>query len=429
MSFNRYLFATLLAAFASLPVLAQTDVSVNIYGSDAASALRIAIPFPQLTPPVTSQAIYNPFYAPLTRAVASTEAFGIVALPPNRPPSVKSAKESGAQLYLELKVSSEGEKIAVEARLLDANSEATQLARRYRSSEAALTRLAYTIVDDLVRHLTGKPSIFLREIVFVSSRDTTSGPRLKEIYVMGWDGSEQRRITSHNSLSLTPAWSPDGENILYTSFANRSSDLYVISRQGGGRKRLATGLGLNSSPAWSPDGSKIAFVGSKDGNPDIYVMDANGSNLRRLTTESSVESTPEWSPNGREISFTSSRSGSPQIYVMDAEGTNVRRISFDGEWNDDASWSPNGELIAYTSGVKGYFQIRIMNVATKRTWIIAGTGSNEQPCWSPDGKSLLFQSNRSGKWQIYRVNPDGTGLTQLTFLGENFSPNWSWKLD
>jgi TolB protein len=114
---------------------------------------------------------------------------------------------------------------------------------------------------------------------------------------------------------------------------------------------------------------------------------------------------------------------------MDAEGTNVRRISFDGEWNDDAVWAPNGELIAYTSGVKGYYQIRIMNVATLRTWIIAGTGSNEQPCWSPDGRSLLFQSNRSGKWQIYRVNPDGTGLTQLTHVGENFSPDWSWKFD
>lgn len=407
---------------------AQTDVRVNIYGSDAASALRISIPFPTLTPPVTSQMIYNPFYAPLTRAVASAEIFGIVALPPNQTPSVKLAKESGAQLYLEMKVLQEADKIVVEARLLDTNSGSAQLARRYRSSEAALTRLAYTIVDDIVRHLTGKPSIFLREIAFVSTRDSGAGPRVKEIYLMSWDGSEQRRITSHNSISLTPAWSPDGENIVY-NFIGTSSDLYMISRQGGGRRKLPTGVGLNSSPAFSPDGSKIAFVGSRGGNSDIYVMNADGSDVRRLTTEPKIEATPAWSPNGREISFTSDRSGSPQIYVMEAEGTNVRRISFDGEWNDDAVWSPNGELIAYTSGVKGYYQIRIMNVATKRTWIIAGTGSNEQPCWSPDGRSILFQSNRSGKWQIYRVNPDGTGLTQLTFLGENFSPDWSWKIE
>jgi TolB protein len=410
-------------------VEAQTDVRVNIYGTDAASALRIAIPFPQLAPPVTSREIYNPFYAPLTRAIASTEVFGIVALPPNQPPSIAIAKDTGAQLYLDLKVSREEEKVVIEARLTDVNSESTQMARRYRSSDAALTRLAYTIVDDLVRHLTGKPSVFLREITFVSSRDTTSGPRIKEIYLMSWDGSDQRRITSHESISIGPTWSPDGENIVYTSFSGGSSDLYVISRQGGGRTKLGTGLGLNTSAAFSPDGSKIAFVGSRSGNSDIYVMDANGGNIRRLTTDSSIESTPAWSPNGREISFTSSRSGSPQIYVMDAEGTNVRRISFDGEWNDDAVWAPNGELIAYTSGVKGYYQIRIMNVATKRTWIIAGTGSNEQPCWSPDGRSLLFQSNRSGKWQIYRVNPDGTGLSQLTFLGENFSPDWSWTIE
>ena len=113
---------------------------------------------------------------------------------------------------------------------------------------------------------------------------------------------------------------------------------------------------------------------------------------------------------------------------MDAEGTNVRRVSFDGEWNDDAVWSPDGEVIAYTSGVKGFYQIRIMNVATQKTWIIAGTGSNEQPSWAPDGRSLVFQSNRSGSWQVYRVSPDGTGLTQLTTQGDNTSPDWSWKL-
>ena len=150
-------------------VAAQTDVSVNIYGSNAAAALRISIPFPQLTPPVTSQTIYNPFYAPLTRAIASTEVFGIVAMPPNQVPTVELAKEAGAQLYLELKAARDGERVSIEARLQDSNSGAVQLARRYRSSEDGLTRLAYTIVDDLVRHLTGKASIFLREIAFVNA--------------------------------------------------------------------------------------------------------------------------------------------------------------------------------------------------------------------------------------------------------------------
>jgi TolB protein len=405
---------------------AQTEVGVNIYGQSGAQAIRIAIPFPTLTQPVAAASVHEPFFSPLTRAIAYSDVFGIVALPPGKTPSPSVAKESGAQLYLDLTISLSGADYVVEARLIDTNSGSAQLARRYSSSPAALTRIAHTIANDLLVHFTGKPGIFLTQIAFVSTRDTT-GQRVKEIYVMDWDGSNQRRITSHKTLSLSPAWSPDGNKIVYTSFGRGSTDMYLVSRDGSSRQRIDSGVSLNSSPTFSPDGSKLAFVGSQKGNTDIWVIDPDGKNPRRVTNDTSIESTPAWSTNGREISFTSSRSGTPQIYVMEAEGTNIRRISFDGEWNDDAVWSPDGELIAYTSGVKGFYQIRIMNVATQKTWIIAGTGSNEQPSWSPDGRSIVFQSNRSGKWQIYRVKPDGTDLVQLTSAGENTAPDWSWR--
>lgn len=406
---------------------AQTQVGVDIYGRSSAQSIRIAVPFPTLKQPVAAASVHEPFFSPLTRAIAYCEIFGVVALPPGKTPSPAVAKEAGAQLYLDLTISLSGANYVVEARLLDTNSGTAQLARRYSASPAALTRIAHTLANDLLVHFTGKPGIFLTQIAFVSTRDTAT-QKVKEVYVMDWDGSNQRRITQHKSLSLSPSWSPDGNRIVYTSFGRGSTDMYVVSRDGGARQRIETGVSLNSSPTFSPDGTKIAFVGSQRGNTDIWVIDADGKNARRVTNDSSIESTPAWSTNGREISFTSSRSGTPQIYVMDAEGTNVRRISFDGEWNDDAVWSPDGELIAYTSGVKGFYQIRIMNVATQKTWIIAGNGSNEQPSWAPDGRSLVFQSNRSGAWQVYRVKPDGTDLVQLTSAGENTAPDWSWRV-
>jgi TolB protein len=427
----RNLTRTILPIAAALALTAaasaQTQVGVDIYGRSASQSMRIAVPFPTLKEPVAAAVVHEPFYSPLTRAIAYSDIFGIVAMPPGKVPSPAVAKEAGAQLYLDLTISMTGTTYVVEARLIDTNSNTAQLARRYTSSAAALTRIANTIANDLLIHFTGKPGIFLTQIAFVSTRDT-SGQRVKEIYVMDWDGSNQRRITSHKSLSLSPSWSPDGSRIVYTSFGKGSTDMYIVNRDGGARQKLDTGVSLNSSPTYSPDGSKIAFVGSQRGNTDIWVIDADGKNPRRMTNDSSIESTPAWSTNGREISFTSSRSGTPQIYVMDAEGTNVRRISFDGEWNDDAVWSPDGEMIAYTSGVKGFYQIRIMNVATQKTWIIAGKGSNEQPSWAPDGRSIVFQSNRSGSWQVYRVKPDGTDIVQLTNAGENTAPDWAWSL-
>jgi len=427
----RNLTRTILTIAATLAITdaarAQTQVGVDIYGRSGAQSIRIAVPFPTLHEPVAAAVVHEPFFSPLTRAIAYSEIFGVVALPPGKVPSPAVAKEAGAQLYLDLSISMTGTNYAVEARLIDTNSNSTQLARRYSSSPGALTRIAHTIANDLLIHFTGKPGIFLTQIAFVSTRDT-SGQRVKEIYVMDWDGSNQRRITTHKSLSLSPSWSPDGNKIVYTSFGRGSTDMYVVARDGSSRQKLDTGVALNSSPTYSPDGSKIAFVGSQKGNTDIWVIDADGKNPKRMTSDSTIESTPAWSTNGREISFTSSRSGTPQIYVMDAEGTNVRRISFDGEWNDDAVWSPDGEMIAYTSGVKGFYQIRIMNVATQKTWIIAGNGSNEQPSWAPDGRSIVFQSNRSGGWQVYRVKPDGTDIVQLTSAGENSAPDWGWNL-
>lgn len=411
----------LLLSLAALPLLAQTQIQTTINANLATPIARIAVPRPDSALPL--QAINTPFFAPLTRDLAYSGVFAIAAIPPNIPAGADLAKAANAQFVLALKMEQQGEEIIVDARLLDSTG-ATQFGQRYRGPAAALPRMAHMLANDLVRTVNGKQGIFLSMIGFASNRSGNF-----EIWLMEWDGSNQRQITRHNALSILPSWSADNERMVYTSFARGTSDMYIINRRGGGRIRVPTGLNLNTSATFSPISNDIAFVGSVAGNPDIYLIKDDVTNLRRLTHDSSIESTPEWSPNGRQISFTSGRSGSPQIYTMDAEGSNAQRISFEGEWNDDATWSPDGTQIAYTSRVNGRFQIRVADLASHQSRILAGEGSNEQPAWSPDGKWVAFQSNRSGKWQIYRMRIDGTDLLQLTFEGENKDPDWSKKGD
>jgi TolB protein len=410
----------LLALFAA-GAFAQTEIKTTLTQNQAAAVQRIAVPFPDLAAGLDAAQINSAFFAPLTRDIAASGVFAIAPLPPNVPVTTDLLKRLNATLALRLSIHKDGEDFLVDARLNDTTS-AELYSRQYRGTAPALTKIAHMLADALVRTINGKPGIFLSQIAFASNRDGAW-----EIYLMDWDGGNQRRITYHNTLSILPSWSPDNERMVYTSFARGTSDMYIISRRGGGRIRVPTGLALNTSATFSPVSNDIAFVGSVNGNPDIYVIKDDGTNLRRLTTPTSIESTPEWSPNGRQISFTSGRSGSPQIYVMDAEGTNVRRISFEGEWNDDATWSPDGEQIAYTSRVEGRFQIRIANLINGESRIVAGEGSNEQPTWSPDGRWIAFQSNRSGRWQVYRMRVDGTDLQQLTTNGENREADWSKK--
>jgi TolB protein len=405
---------------ATLPLSAQTQIIPNpIDPKMALQVARIAVPRPETTLPL--EAINTPFFAPLTRDLAYSGVFAIAPIPPGVLAVPDLAKAANAQFVLALKIDQVGDEYVVDARLLDSTG-AQQSGMRYRGGAGALSRIAHTLANDLVRVVNGKPGIFRSLIGFASNRTGNF-----EIWLMDWDGANQRQITRHKALSILPSWSADNQRMVYTSFFGGTSDMYIISRLGGARTRIATGLNLNTSATFSPISNDIAFVGSVAGNPDIYVVKDDGSNLRRLTHDSSIESTPEWSPNGTQISFTSGRSGSPQIYTMDAEGSNVQRISFEGEWNDDATWSPDGSQLAYTSRVNGRFQIRIADLATHQSRILAGEGSNEQPAWSPDGKWIAFQSNRSGRWQIYRMRVDGNDLLQLTFDGENKDPDWSKK--
>jgi len=414
---KRTIFLSLLVAGS---LRAQTQIHTEINRNQALTIVRIAVPRPDTTLPF--QAV-EPFFGPLTRDLATSGVFALVPIPPNVAVNADLARAANAEFVLSLKVQQDEQDYILEARLIDASG-GSQFARRYRGIPTVLTRMAHMLANDLVRAVNGRPGIFLSQIAFASNRTGHW-----EIWLMDWDGTNQRRISNHNELAILPSWSPDNDRMVYTLFADGRSEMQIINRLGGGRIHIRTNLGLNTSATFSPLSNDIAFVGSLAGNPDIYIIRDDGSNLRRLTSSYSIESTPEWSPNGRQISFTSGRSGTPQIYVMDAEGTNVQRLSFEGDWNDDATWSPDGEQVAYTSRVSGRFQIRIANVITRQSRIIAGEGSNEQPAWSPDGRWVAFQSNRSGRWQIYRMRIDGTDLMQLTFDGENKEPDWSKKAE
>src|SRR5919201_6159611 len=195
--------------------------------------------------------------------------------------------------------------------------------------------------------------------------------------------------------------------------------------------------GTNISPAWSPDGTQIAFSSSMRGDSDIYVVDASGTNPRRLTAIKGPESSPVWNPKtGAQIAFVSGRSGVAQIYMMDADGTNVQRV-IDTGYAVSPSWSPNGQFLGFSwirryqtgaPGAPGGQDIYIMDIAS-RQWaqLTHDAGRNDFPSWSPDGRHIVFQSTRGGSEQIWTMLADGTRQQPLTSSGKNTQPNWSLK--
>lgn len=417
---------------------AQPQIGIEIRGQ-AGGRVPLAIPpaIAPITPELQAKTV-DPFDQTISQDLGGWAGFVVTdpALYPkgSRPPQGREQGDawmaSGARYLLDTQVQPQGDQVAVIAELWDLKELKSILAKRYTGEARSSRKIAHVLANDIVRHFFGKPGPFLTKITFSSDRDAVG--KSKEVYLMDWDGENQRRITYHGNLSLAPDWSGDGSKIVYQSYLKDTPGLYVISREGGEKKQIPLPTSLNASPSFSPDGKTIAYCGSVKGNPEIFTVNVDGTNLKRLTDSAAIDSTPRWSPNGRELAFTSNRQGSPQIYLMDLEGANVRRVTYDGTWNDEASFSPDGSKLAFACWVDASYQICVkdMDKPDGRTVQVSqGSGSSESPTWSPDGSKLAWETTTRGSSQIVVANADGSSPRVVTTQGSNYSPSWSRNLE
>jgi TolB protein len=296
-------------------------------------------------------------------------------------------------------------------------------------TEAEARRLAHQFADDIIARLSGGlPGIASTQIAFVS---TLSGN--KEIWVMDYDGANQRQLSHLRSISLTPRWSPDGSRIAFTCYVPYrgvvSAQICLVSTLTGGMIAFPRYHGTNSSPAWSPDGSKLAFMSSGQGDPEIFTSDAGGGHMHRLTYAAGVDTSPAWNPKtGQQIVFVSDRGGDPELYMMNADGSSTEKLAMpDMGYVVDPAWSPNGQLLAFSwRRPSGNFDLYVMDIASRQlVELTRDAGRNERPSWAPDGRHIVFESTRTGTRQIWSMLADGSGTRQLSTEGQNESPNWS----
>ena len=276
-------------------------------------------------------------------------------------------------------------------------------------------------------------------IAFVSERDGNP-----EIYVMNADGTGHTRLT-YNSTAYkyvnapgwdysrarddSPAWSPDGSKIAFTSHRYGNDEIFVMNANGSMQANLTNHPATDKSPAWSPDGTKIAFYSGRDGNAEIYVMNADGTGQTRLTNNAAYDRMPAWSPDGTKIAFHSGRDGNAEIYVMNANGTVQANATLNGAEDRSPAWSPDGSKIAFASNRDGDYDIYVMNAdGTGQTRLtFYSTRDDIHPSWSRDGTKIAFEAAwAGGNSDIWVMNADGTVQILLTTNdATDAAPAWS----
>jgi len=138
------------------------------------------------------------------------------------------------------------------------------------------------------------------KITFSSTRDAADG---SEIYRMNADGSGQTRLTFTNNNSNS-SWSPDGTKITFQSKRDHASagdndEIYVMNADGSNQTRLtfSTGEDTCRTPAWSPDGQEIVFSGffsQRSNSQNIIKISVTGGNYTYLNTSFNSYN-PSWS--------------------------------------------------------------------------------------------------------------------------------------
>jgi acylaminoacyl-peptidase len=111
-------------------------------------------------------------------------------------------------------------------------------------------------------------------------------------------------------LASDPQISPDGSRVVYVrQFADIMSDrnysnLWIVGFDGSAHRPITTGNTTDTSPRWSPDGTRLAYISDREGTPQIYVRWMDSGQTAKITNLQQAPSNLVWSPDGKQIAFT-----------------------------------------------------------------------------------------------------------------------------
>jgi dipeptidyl aminopeptidase/acylaminoacyl peptidase len=288
---------------------------------------------------------------------------------------------------------------------------------------------------------TGSSAAHGGTIVFQSS---SGGP----IYAINADGTNMHYLTD----GMDPALSPDGKSVAFTRWNGNSisvsGELYVIGIDGTGERKVLGALSQPKAPSWSPDGTQVVinyqqgpaestqkcfnFRGGKfcftipadprwalkviniadgtfkDVNHDFHSFgpswdpanawrvvaqgakglvqtDLNQNTILNITTDP-ADRAPIFSPDGSKIAESYWQTGNWEVHVLNADGSGATRLT----------QTPDTVLVDQQLQGK-----------TPQSW------NNAAPAWSPDGKQIAFLTDRTGAWEIWIMNADGSNQHPL----------------
>ncbi len=269
--------------------------------------------------------------------------------------------------------------------------------------------------------------------------------RRKHLYVFNLSDRKMTQVTSGDYDDTEPAWSPDGRSLAFTS--NRSAEpdrnfnttIWTVAAgnadQGKNLVRVTTGAGTDGSPAWSPDGKWIAFTSQVDPHLFQYatfhlaVAPATGGEPKVLTLALDRNVTePRFSPDGRSIYFIADDDGTQNLMQIPVGGGTVTRAIGGRRMVDAYSIGKDGTIAAQVGETVRPDEVYLLPVGGELRRL---TTTND---------ALMAQIRLGGVDYVHFQSKDGTavagylykppdyqpGKRYPTILSPHGGPVWAW---
>ena len=191
------------------------------------------------------------------------------------------------------------------------------------------------------------------------------------------------------------ALSPDGRKLAVLAHTD-NPDIWIYDTASGSRTQLTSDAARESGGAWSPAGDEMVYSSNRLGSFDLFAKRvAAGSEPRTLLSTPEPEEAPRWSPdqkyllyevfspkNKRDLMFRERRTGGslgdPVPFVQSSADETL------------AQFSPDGRYVVYSSNESGNYQIYVRDFPpSARKWQISST-SGFVGRWARGGSELLY---------------------------------------
>ena len=248
----------------------------------------------------------------------------------------------------------------------------------------------------------------------VQAQDQAPGTRFEpgDVFQLEWVGD--------------PQISPDGSRIVYVRNFNdimsdrTRSNLWIVDFDGSNHRPLTSGNSNYGSPRWSPDGTRLAYVSAQDGSAQIYVRWMDTGETAKITNLTESPGSLTWSPDGNWLALS--------MFVPDAPEPWAVSMPARPEGADWAEPAVVIEEMNYRADGAGYLETGFTHLfvlpaegGTPRQ-VTSGDFNHGGPVsWTPDSRSLLFSANRRDDFElepldsdIYRLDVANGSLVQLT---------------